>query len=288
MRIRLLPLGAAYILLSAVVMAAAANTGNNALYMVAALLLGLLVVSGTASILSLRRLEIGSVNAGELFARKPADVFIEVRNRARWEQSGVLINGRSCPPVPAGGARQVRFGAVFARRGLHPLPTLRIESRFPFGLLSWGREEGGRDPVLVYPALEAWHDPPRGRRREHGQEERASRWGEVFDHRGLRGFQDGDDPRHVHWKKTAQRGQLIAVEYDHRARGGVEIFLDTRTRDAARFERDVEAAAAACDRLLRRGEAVGLATPARRFEAATGEGQRRRLLGFLALVEPEG
>jgi uncharacterized protein (DUF58 family) len=89
----------------------------------------------------------------------------------------------------------------------------------------------------------------------------------------------------VHWKKSAQRGELVAVEYDHRSRGSFELFLDTREGNPERFEREVESVAGQCDRLLRQGAPVALATPAARFHAGTGEGHRRRLLGFLALVE---
>ena len=50
---------------------AATNTGNNALYIVLALMLALLVVSGVVSRYNLRSLRSPSSAAGEIYARRP-------------------------------------------------------------------------------------------------------------------------------------------------------------------------------------------------------------------------
>ncbi len=287
MRIRVLPLGFAYIFLSAVVSAAAANTGNNALYMIAALMLALLVVSGILSTHSLGRLAPGRASGNDCHARSPTPIYVEVLNRGRWTLCGIRVNGRPCPPIPPRGSRLVRLEVEFPRRGLHDLPPLELESRFPFGFLARSRRSAGGGAVLVFPALDTRGSPPRSTREEEGMKERSSRWGEILDHRGLKPFQEGEDPRHIHWKKSAQRGQLVGVEYDRRSRGSVELFLNTREPDPARFEHEIEGVAGSCDALSRRGAPVALSTPGARIQAGTGEGHRRRLLGFLALVERE-
>ena len=287
MRIRILPLGFAYILLSGVISAAAANTGNNAMYMIAALMLGLFILSGVLSILSLNRLEVGRLSGGEILARKPASVYVEIRNHGWWPLAGISINEKPCPSVPGRGSRLARLTLEFQRRGLQTPPPLWVQSHFPFGFLARRKVAGAPSRLLVFPALGAPGLASRSMPQDLGQEERSSRWGEVLEHRGLKPFSAGDDPRHVHWKKSAQRGHLVAIEYDHRAQGARELFLDTRSEDPARFEQEVERVASACDQLLRRGIPVALATPRFRFAAGTGEGHRRRLLGFLALVERE-
>ena len=150
MRIRILPLGYAYIFLASVVSAAAANTGNNALYMIAALMLALFIVSGILSIFSLRCLDAGQVSGGELFARAVSSVYVEVRNRGWWPQAGIRLNGQSCHPIPARASRWVRLDVEFPRRGLHNLPPLSVETRFPFGFLSRRKGTGrGEDRKSV-------------------------------------------------------------------------------------------------------------------------------------------
>src|SRR5258705_12520069 len=65
--IRITKVGLWYILLTVLVAVAATNTGNNALYLVLAAMLGLLIVSGVVSRTNLRALAIGLEAPGELF-----------------------------------------------------------------------------------------------------------------------------------------------------------------------------------------------------------------------------
>ena len=71
-------------LAGAVIGIAALNTGNNLLYIVVAALLSAILVSGIASALVLRQLEL-EINLPEhVFAGKPLLARILVRNRSQW------------------------------------------------------------------------------------------------------------------------------------------------------------------------------------------------------------
>ena len=115
-------------------------------------------------------------------------------------------------------------------------------------------------------------------------------WGHEL--HALRAYRSGDDPRAIHWKKSAQSGALVFMERASEESERLSIVFDNATgrlADAAaeeHFEHLVsEAATAAVDHLAR-GFEVELVTRDRRLPFAAGSRQRRAILEHLALVEP--
>src|SRR5688572_12722793 len=78
---------------------AAMNTGNNLLYMLASLLLGLIVVSGILSEQSMRRLRLRSIVPHEIFAGRPALAGAWIVNHKR------RLASHSLTLEPPGGGR---------------------------------------------------------------------------------------------------------------------------------------------------------------------------------------
>lgn len=76
--------GLIYILVSVVIGIAAINTGNNLLYVVVAALLSAIVVSGIASALVLRNLELDVHLPEHVFARRPMLARLLLRNTSGW------------------------------------------------------------------------------------------------------------------------------------------------------------------------------------------------------------
>ena len=81
--IRITKVGLWYVLFALVVAIAATNTGNNALYMVLAVMFGVLVVSGVTSRENVRGLEVTVEPPGEVFANRPFSLGFQLRNRSR-------------------------------------------------------------------------------------------------------------------------------------------------------------------------------------------------------------
>lgn len=76
--------GIVYVLLTLVIAIAALNTGNNLLYIVVAAMLSAILVSGFASAMALRRLELDVRLPEHVFAGRPVLGRIVVRNPRRW------------------------------------------------------------------------------------------------------------------------------------------------------------------------------------------------------------
>ena len=137
--IRITQVGLWYVLFTVLAAVAATNTGNNALYMVVAAMLGLLVVSGISSRHNLRRLEVAIDAPPEVFANRPAQLGFLLRNRSRLLPRWLVLFAvsRSSPPhlvpfLPRRGASRGRLEMLFPRRGLH-----RFDAAHVWSLWSW-------------------------------------------------------------------------------------------------------------------------------------------------------
>lgn len=76
--------GIAYVVAVLLIGVAALNTGNNLLYVIVAAMLAAILVSGVASAVVLRGLELDVRVPDQVFATRPAPARILVRNRRRW------------------------------------------------------------------------------------------------------------------------------------------------------------------------------------------------------------
>jgi uncharacterized protein (DUF58 family) len=295
--IRITRVGLWFVLFTVIVGIAATNTGNNALYLVLAFMLALLVVSGLVSRWNLRRLAIEVAPPEEIYARRPTlfDFSVEHRGRLlpRWLVLVALAPQgpwRLIPHLPPRGRARGRVEKLFARRGRHRLETAHVSSLFPLGLFRKGmRYRLGRE-VVVYPEIFPSGEIETAPSGLSGDSS-APRLGWGHELHALRGFRPGDDPRGIHWKKSAQTRSLIFKERETEESERLSIVFDNGTGELApaeeeRFEALVSEAATAAWDHLERGFEVELVTREVRIPFGAGVRQRRQILHALALVEP--
>ena len=295
--IRITKIGLWFVLLTVVVAAAATNTGNNALYLVLACMLAMLVVSGVVSRMNLQKLVVAVEDPGELFARRPFPLPFTITNRScRWSRwlllFSVTLKGspRLVPHLPAGKSAFGNLELMLPRRGRHRFEFAHFSSLFPLGLFRKGMRVPLAVELLVYPELFA----PAGLEiQPTGSvgDESAPRPGWGHELHALRGYRAGDDPRGIHWKKSAQTGALVFMERESEESRRLSIVLDNATgrlADAAaesRFEHLVSEAATAAVDHLERGYEVELVSRDGTLPFGVGTRHRRAILERLALVE---
>lgn len=296
--IRITKVGLAYILLALVVGVAAANTGNNALYIVEALVLSVLVFSGITSRRNVARLDVTLELPAEVHANEPFTAQLQLRNRDRFlARRLITVSGLAdgetllMPYLEPRGETTGDVQALVARRGVYSVPHLHLSSVFPFGFFRKGLRIDQEAEMLVFPELfrtssrvpghEATVGERPSRRRGQGQE--------LFN---LRRFQAGDDRRGVHWKQSARIGELVFMEREAVSGRRLSIVLDNaigelaEESDRQRFERLVSEAATAAHEALAEGYAVELRTRDLHLAPAAGGHQRYRVMCALALVAP--
>ncbi len=282
---------------------AALNTGNNLLYMVHALLLAFLVLSGVLSESALRGIAVRRLLPSELVAERAAHVALAVENRqARVPAFALVVEDWLARDererVLAGRAFTLRVGprktetrsyafTPEARGALH-FVGVRVATRFPFGLFSkamWLELEGA---ALVYPALDAVALREGREVEAQRAESPGGRGGAAAEAAGLREFTRGDGARRIHWRASLRRERLLVRDPEQERRRERIVRLATRGRTPGpAFERDVRRAASEVAAHLAAGERVGLRTDALAVAAADGGRQRARLLAQLARVAPD-
>jgi len=280
---------------------AALNTGNNLLYLVLALMLAFLVLSGVLSESSLRGVAVRRHVPRELYAERDAWLSLEIHNRQRRIAAYALVvedrvrvggvetaAGRCFALRVEPGARELRTYRLRPdRRGPLHFEGFVVFTRFPFGLFSKSLILPAPERVLVYPPIDPIAVPPEfGGRRESGEPLSGPR-GRGSQVSGVREFARGDPPRRIHWRASLRVRGLWVREVESEHQGEVEVHLRTARRapDAA-FESDVRSSASEVVAFLDRGLRVGLRTDGEWLAPAAGAHQRARLLGFLARVAP--
>jgi uncharacterized protein (DUF58 family) len=296
--IRITRVGFWFVALSLLVAVAATNTGNNALYMVLATMLALLVVSGVMSRSNLRLLEIEVETPDEIFARRPFQTYFKVRNRARFFSRWLMVLSLSharkhvfIPSLSRADRSSGRIDTMVMRRGRHRIEFAHLWSVFPLGLFRKGLRYRLEHEMLVYPEIFPQAHAVTERAARVGDESTRERgWGHEL--HSLREFRSGDDPRSIHWKRSAQAGGLVFMERQAEEGRRMAIVFDNavgrlRTGEAEeRFEALVSEAATAAHQYLEAGFEIELVTRDQVQGFGSGPSHRRRLLEHLALLEP--
>jgi len=296
--IRITKVGLWYILLAVLVAVPAANTGNNALYMVEACLLALLVVSGVTSRQNLRRVDLELAAPDETYANQPFSLNCNIRHTGRlWDRRLLLIAGvgEGKPIlVPHLATGQVKNGALeltVNRRGLLRIPYLHLSSIYPLGLFRKGMRFRVDLELLVYPRLlsvEEYQIHGGGPAGEYPNRKPGS----GHELLTLRAFRQGDDRRGIHWKQSARTGELVFMEREAEKGQRASILFDNgvgalrSSEEKERFERLVSEAATAAHHFIDNGSEVELITRGGIIGYSRGHGQRRRIFETLALIAP--
>ena len=187
--------------------------------------------------------------------------------------------------VPAQGSSTVQVTFKPERRGLHRLPTLTAETRFPLGTFRVWTVWRPAAQVLVYPAPDANAPPlPPGEPRSGGaaHASRAQNTGE-FD--GVRGYRRGDPLKLVVWKKAAkadESGNGLVVRDTQQAQRH-ELWLDLAQAGSGDIEQKLSRLCAWVLRADNLAIDSGLRLPSLEIKPACGEAHKRQCLEALAL-----
>jgi uncharacterized protein (DUF58 family) len=280
---------------------AAINTGNNLLYLLLGMLLALIIVSGLMSELSLRDLTVVRRLPLRAQVGRPHLVEIEVFNhKNRVPSYAIEVEDlRAGQPadkrcfflkISPKSAQVAAYRRTPAKRGRDRHVGFRIATRFPFGLFEKSREVPAEGELIIYPAVDPLQLPALSAGRHIGGEASFGR-GHGDDYLGLKLLRDGEDPRDVHWRKSAAVGQLVMRERAREARPDVILPLEVIRPDDAKddwflvFERRIRDVASRAVAHIKRGDAVTIKTTAHEHVRGDRSTGADRVLRFLALVE---
>jgi uncharacterized protein (DUF58 family) len=271
-----------------VLLVASINYQLNLGYLLTFLLAGSAVVGMHVCHATLRGLTLKLLPPPPQFAGASAPLSIVLGNARKSDRHGIALavldtvhqDHWTWTDVPAQGSCTVQVAFRPERRGLHRVPPLTAETRFPLGTFRVWTVWRPAAQVLVYPAPELQPPPlPPGEPRAGGAAMQQAQDSGEFE--GVRAYRRGDPMKLVVWKKAAKTDELVSRDTMQAQR--LELWFDFDQCGVAEREARLSRLAAWVLQADQLGQDYGLRLPGQPIAPAAGEAHKRRCLEALAL-----
>lgn len=284
----ILPTGAGVVfgVLLLIMLITGINYQNSLIYLLTFLLGAIMVAAMHQTHRNLAGLELTLIKTGEGFAGEPLPFrFRAVSGKHDAVAISLCSDSHTLDQqhVPARQAADLTISLASSHRGYFRPDRIRVETRFPFGLLkawSWVR------PVscgIVYPRPVA--APDSASTVTEGDDQASARSVDGNDHADMRPWREGDLSQRVLWKRYARTGQMVIADWegeqgsphwlDFHAFPGVDVELRLSYLTAQVLERG------------RNGTPFGLNLPGQMIDPDTGPAHVARCLKSLAVYGVE-
>lgn len=290
--------GFQFLLFTLAVGIAAINTGNNLFYLLLAMMLSIIAISGFVAEHCLRRLEFHRHLPDLLFADEPITATLVVKNRKfRFPSFSLrmfdvsdgrdLDRGLVIRQLLPGASQLLSYPLIATRRGRLQFDGIRVVTAFPFGLFVKKAYYPIEGTTVVCPAIKPLADGILQDIVTIGHEHSIHRRGHGNDLYNLRLYHPGDDSRNIHWTTTAKTSKLIVRETEAEDQRRATIHLSTVAPASHNelFEEAVAFTASLVHHFARRGYTLRLAAGSSRSSFGQGEAHLVDLLRMLALCE---
>lgn len=302
--IRLTSEGVRFVLLSVGIGVASINTGNNLLYLLFAMMLSLIVISGILSERCFKQVDVNRRLPPVLFANQPASAAFVIANRSSRLPvfslrimdvigAAVIDRGSGFLHLLPRARTMQSYPLLVKRRGPYVLEGIKLLTRFPFGLFVKAATFPVRSEVMVYPEIKALPAVLLDDLSEVGHDQALHQRGQGTTLHNLRLYQPGDDSRSIHWKTTARKSLLIVRETEAEDQRRVTIVLHTQIPDQSDasdshelFEKAVSLSASLAVVFTERAYEVRLVVGEQELAYEIGEAHLSRMLSVLAVCRP--
>ena len=283
MRVKIKRSGSIFIGATVFLGVAAANTGNNLLYIVVSSMLAMMLISGLSSILNIKGLEIRLIPPPEVYAGRR--IYFRVLARKSFPVPSFLIRISSGIDdtiflIVDREWKESKLDISFPRRGKVDRMSITLSSDFPLGMFVRYREVEIELDLIVFPEpvsadfrLESVAEET-----ERGSAERTLLKG-YEEIKGIREY-SGEPVKLIHWKVSAKRRELMVKEMIEEDKKPVMLSLDTVEGD---METKLSKLTYMVLKLMEEGYSVGLRLGNKEIPPGRGDHHKRLLLRELAL-----
>ncbi|MFL5791670.1 MAG: DUF58 domain-containing protein [Actinomycetota bacterium] len=220
--------------------------GTNAeagwLFVLAALLLGIVIAGVAVPLVAVRGLEVELEAPAETRQGADTAVRVTVLDRGRAVRWGVVaedahVGGATTYVGTVRPGERVEVGTVrrAARRGEARTAWVELRSAAPFGVAERRRRLPADVTTLVLPRVVPLGPLPfvdLASSREAASETDGRR-GQGPEYLGVREYRPGDPIRQVHWRLSARHGELVVRDLEEHRVPRLAIWVDTCVDDAA-------------------------------------------------------
>jgi len=296
--IRLTSEGTRFLLFTFGIGLAAINTGNNLFYLLLAMMLSLIVISGLLSEHCLRRLEFRRHVPDLIMANEPTTLTLSVTNRNRHLPSFSLRlsdvvegqdvdRGLAIRLLPPQSSVLLTYPLLATKRGWIRFEGIRVQTLFPFGLFLKKGFYSTEAHLLVSPPIKPLTLRFVDELVSEGQGESLPRRGDGSQLYNLRFYQPGDDSRAIHWMTTARTSQLTVRETESEDQRRITVVLSIVVPEECEplFERSVTFVASLLWQLTERAYPVRLIVGKEDSGLGLGSAHLLAMLRLLALCE---
>jgi uncharacterized protein (DUF58 family) len=218
---------------------------------------------------------------------------VEVKNTTRRRVGrrfaedvlGDQVVRMNLPAMAAGQSIEHPYVVPARKRGLFDVGPVRLTRADPLGLFRLVQGQGSIEQLWVRPRVRTMATVSSGWAKDlDGPTSDVAPRGSAAFH-ALREYQFGDDLRHIHWRTSARRSQLMVRHFVDTRRSQELLMLDPRAEayNEQSFEDAVEIAASICVAAQSAGRELRLVLPAQPEQA---KDQRLIAIDRLALVRP--
>ena len=283
MRVKVKKSGTIFIGATVFLGVAAANTGNNLLYIVVSAMLSLMLVSGFTSIVNIRGLEVRLIPPLEVYAGRRERFRVLVRKRFRLPSFLIKVSSdvdEVLFPLVDGRWREGHLDLLFADRGKVDKVRLVLSSDFPLGMFVRSVELEAQTQVIVFPKPVPAPMPTGtvGKLKE-GSSSKPTLVKGYEEFKGIKDY-SGEPMKLIHWKLTAKRGEITVKEMLSEEKEPVILSLDMVEGD---IETRLSKLTYLAVRLIDEGYPVGLKLNGKELPPERGELHKIAILRELAL-----
>jgi uncharacterized protein (DUF58 family) len=282
--------------------------GINLVTLLASMLLVLVLWNWWEARRQVRRVTAQRLDDEPAFAKTPYRWGVRLKNTGRRAAGGIEVFDGHGADRPSQFVAELRTGQTvdlhgeitYERRGRVEYGALTIRSGHPLGLASVRRLAEPAGSLIVLPRLGRLHRA----QLQRYMSRRSASLGQSrgvpchaptaqAEFYGLRPYRPGDSLRHLHWRTTARRGELMVREYEEWPNDDLTLVLEARKgprdADGPLLEQAISLAATICWEWCRQtGDRLLLAVAGAEVtmqEGATAHALARVMLERLA-IEP--
>ena len=267
----------------------AANFQNSLVYAVCFWLLALMVINILHTYRNLSGLSITAVAVEPCFAGDNATLELALSRPLNQKKYAISIGwpGQDMAEInlDTQQATRVKLSHPTTQRGRFTLPRLDVRTYYPTRLaVAWSYLSFDIEGI-VYPSPKANTSTNQTEAAHPDSEDGVEIPRGSSDFGGIREYQIGDTPRHIHWSKYATTGELHTKTFVDYA--SHERWLDWESLSFPGIEARLSHL---CSRVLdchSKQQQYGLRIPGTRIEPGTGEAHKTRCLTALALYGNE-
>lgn len=263
----------------------AINFQNALVYALSFWLLSLLIINIFFTYRNLAGLTIRSISTSPCFADEKAVFEIEISNPSKRKISGITVGWKhqDATEITLGPwqSSRIRLSHSVQKRGKYKPQKLDIFTRYPTGLIiAWSYAALDMESI-VYPAPELRESAEDGQSRDDLAIDGKEIARGSTDFSGIRSYEAGDSPKHIHWGTYAKTGQLHTKSFVDYA--SHDLWLDWDNLSIQGIENKLSHL---CARVLECNQqqlSYGLKIPGTTISPAQGEAHKTACLTALAL-----